>query len=479
MQIKKKIFDYFHSEYLKNKDSILINIENKNFTYEYIYDQINLIENNILNKETKKIGIIEHNNVLHVILYLLCSKNNLSFVPFDPEIVKKDLLNQIKISKCNVIFCSSYYKNIIPLKVKRYNIEYNFKEKKNILKNYFYKKNFFLLCFTSGSTGNPKPIALSQKTKILRAKSNIDLYSLQGSKKSVISTPFHHTLAIRILTISIILGLKIYVIKNYNFKKFISIIDRYKIDFTIFISTQINDLISDKKYFKKIKKLNSIISSSSNLSFKNKEKISKLFNGKIFECYGLSEAAIVTSLDIKKHKTHLGSVGKVIKNVKIKILGIKKRDKVGEILVKSKYIFSEYLNQKKFTNKQFVNKYFKTGDLGYLRDNFLYLVGRKKNMFKIKGISVYGEDIEKKVLQLKFVSECFVTSITNIKDEENICLIYSSKNSKNLDLKVKKFCLKNLSIFQIPRHYIFTNEIPKNKLGKPDRVKLDKLIEEL
>ena len=46
MQIKK-IFDYFHSEYLKNKDSILINIENKNFTYEYIYDQINLIENNI------------------------------------------------------------------------------------------------------------------------------------------------------------------------------------------------------------------------------------------------------------------------------------------------------------------------------------------------------------------------------------------------------------------------------------------------
>ena len=79
MQIKKKIFDYFHSEYLKNKDSILINIEHKNFTYEYIYDQINLIENNILNKETKKIGIIEHNNVLHVILYLLCSKNNLSF----------------------------------------------------------------------------------------------------------------------------------------------------------------------------------------------------------------------------------------------------------------------------------------------------------------------------------------------------------------------------------------------------------------
>ena len=147
MQIKKKIFDYFHSEYLKNKDSILINIENKNFTYEYIYDQIKIIENNILNKKTKKIGIIEHNNVLHIILYLLCSKNNLSFVPFDPEIVKKDLLNQIKISKCNVIFCSSYYKNIIPLKVKRYNIEYNFKEKKNILKNYFNNKNFFLFMF--------------------------------------------------------------------------------------------------------------------------------------------------------------------------------------------------------------------------------------------------------------------------------------------------------------------------------------------
>ena len=77
-----------------------------------------------------------------------------------------------------------------------------------------------------------------------------------------------------------------------------------------------------------------------------------------------------------------------------KLIYKKRNEKIGEILVKSKYVFSGYY-KKYETKKSFKEKYFLTGDLGYMKNNFLYLTGRKKRMIKIKGISVYPEDIEK------------------------------------------------------------------------------------
>ena len=105
-------------------------------------------------------------------------------------------------------------------------------------------------------------------------------------------------------------------------------------------------------------------------------------------------------------------------------------------------------------------------------------MGRKKNMIKVKGISVYGEDIEKKIINSGLVKECLVASAKNKFDEEIICLIYTHEKNLNIDNKIKNYSLNNLSSFQIPRHYIKLNNIPKNKMGKLDKIKIDKILNE-
>ena len=99
---------------------------------------------------------------------------------------------------------------------------------------------------------------------------------------------------------SILLGSEIFVIENYYTNKLLSVIQKKKINFTLFVSNQINSILLNSKNLKKLKSLKALISSSSNLSLENKKKIIKDFDGKIFECYGLSEAAIVSNLDLKK-----------------------------------------------------------------------------------------------------------------------------------------------------------------------------------
>ena len=103
----------------------------------------------------------------------------------------------------------------------------------------------------------------------------------------------------------------------------------------------------------------------------------KIFSKNIYEMYGLSEAAVVSVLNINSQKTNLGSVGKPIKNVKLKI-NYFKNEKVGEIEVKSKYLFLGYYIKNKL--KRISKKSFKTGDIGYIKNGFLYFSGKKKTL---------------------------------------------------------------------------------------------------
>jgi long-chain acyl-CoA synthetase len=477
----KSLYEQFFENYKKNKNKTFINIDNKSYSFDYVFKAIEEY-NNFFNKfSNNKIAIIKSNSCDHVILYLLCSKLSLTFIPIDPTIPTEDIINQINYAKISYVFCSDFfYKKFSQNNNKNtknnffyFNLDY--KKKFNTFKSVIKLKNIkfnntFLLSYTSGSTGQPKPIAFSERVKILRARSNINLYKVKKNSKTLISTPLHHTLAIRILNISIIQNCEIFIIKNYSVNYLFNKIYKEKIRFTIFVSSQINSIVNNLKKISKLRSLNSIISSSGTLAIENKIKLLEIYKKDIHECYGLSELAIISNLNLKKNKSHLESVGKPIPHVKIKIL---KNDntEIGEIICKSKYKFLEYYNKKTLTKKNFVNNFFKTGDLGYMKDGFLYFVGRKKNLIKIQGTSVYPEDIENKLLKSNLVLECAVCGIEDKFKEEKIALLYVKKNKSNYsDWKIKDFCIKNLAPFQLPRYFISVNDIPKNQLGKIDRL---------
>ena len=114
------------------------------------------------------------------------------------------------------------------------------------------------------------------------------------------------------------------------------------------------------------------------------------------------------SLCINKEVKNYKSVGRPCNKTRIKILSEKNffmsKNYVGEILCHTPLKFSRYLGMQKETKESFFKNYFKTGDIGYIdKNNYLYYLGRKKNVLKISGITVYPEDIEKIVIQNKNV----------------------------------------------------------------------------
>ena len=126
----------------------------------------------------------------------------------------------------------------------------------------------------------------------------------------------------------------------------------------------------------------------------------------ILQGYGLTETSpVVTTNTYDVHR--FGSVGKTIKDVKVKIADD------GEIWVKGPNVFKGYYKNAAQTKKTFDGKWFKTGDIGkFDEDDFLFLQGRKKYMILGPGgQNVFPEDLEEKLNRLKGVKDSAVLGL--------------------------------------------------------------------
>jgi len=94
----------------------------------------------------------------------------------------------------------------------------------------------------------------------------------------------------------------------------------------------------------------------------------------------------------------LASSGRLLPNQRVKILSDSGEPlvdaAVGEIAIQSDCLFEGYYNRYDLTQQVIVDGWYRTGDLGFMFDGELYVVGRKKDLLIIGGENIYPQDIE-------------------------------------------------------------------------------------
>lgn len=125
----------------------------------------------------------------------------------------------------------------------------------------------------------------------------------------------------------------------------------------------------------------------------------------VMEGYGLTETSPVISVNCEKEfGFRIGSVGKVINNVEVKIADD------GEILCKGPNVMMGYYKDEALTREVIQNGYFLTGDIGEIdADGFLKITDRKKEMFKTSGGKYIAPQlIENTMKQSRFIEQIMV-----------------------------------------------------------------------
>nr|WP_294926297.1 long-chain fatty acid--CoA ligase [uncultured Flavobacterium sp.] len=125
----------------------------------------------------------------------------------------------------------------------------------------------------------------------------------------------------------------------------------------------------------------------------------------VMEGYGLTETSPVIAVnDIRNKGFKIGTVGKIIRNVEVKIA------QDGEILCKGPNVMLGYFKDPEKTAEALQDGYFYTGDIGEIdSEGFLKITDRKKEMFKTSGGKYIAPQlIENAMKQSRFIEQIMV-----------------------------------------------------------------------
>jgi long-chain acyl-CoA synthetase len=332
-----------------------------------------------------------------------------------------------------------------------------------------------ILSMTSGSTGSPKPIILTQRTKFNRVSAAVELYGITENDRVLAATPLYHSLAERLALIPLLTGGTSVVMPRFSPTSWLQCVREHGVSFSIAVSSQLKQIaaeLNDTARSADISSLRCIVSSSALLDPQTKAELLKTFDCEFHECYGASEIAIASNLDGRSAKIKLNSVGRAAPGVEIKIIGKDAEalasGQAGEIVCKTPMIFRGYFKRPDLTRLAMWGEYFRTGDIGKLDDEgFLYFLGRSKDIIITGGINVYPQDIEAVVNEHPSILESAAFPFPDERLGEVVAVALVPAADEEFDLRKLRFhCCALLADFQQPRRFFVMTELPRNSMGK-------------
>jgi acyl-CoA synthetase (AMP-forming)/AMP-acid ligase II len=133
-----------------------------------------------------------------------------------------------------------------------------------------------------------------------------------------------------------------------------------------------------------------------------------------------------------------------------------------------------YLGRPDETAQVLVGGWLRTGDVGHLDDaGYLVLVGRSKDMIIRGGENIYPKEIEDVLLSHPSVVESAVIGVPDATWGEVVVAYVQARPGHVFDTgELKGLCAQRLSGFKRPVQFVVVEALPKNAVGKIDKVSL-------
>lgn len=401
--LRKNYEEYDHNYIYERIDKEFIPKTYQNFVND-VYEFAAYLQEKDLSY--KKIGIYSENNYS----YMVADIAIMGFVGISVGISKDwlfdDLEKSINFLELDGLIYSKKMEEVVLRLKKKFPhmifISMNEVPKKNKFKlkeNLIDPEKCSKIVFSSGTTGRPKAVMLSQKNMFASWENLKKRAPMNKKDKSYLFLPLHHTYgSICNLLYSLITGMSIYISSDTK-----NIVEELKmIQPTVFCAVP---LIFEKIYelsIKHGKDIRDIYGREMTYLFNGGAYLKPVIrkhikenNYNLLEAYGLSESSSLVSVEYS-NKDDYKSVGTILEHIDLKIKDPNK-EAIGEILVKGDNIFLGYYNNEEKTKKVFDEEgYFYTGDLGYIKNKKLYIVGRKERKIVLSSAkNIYPVHIEK------------------------------------------------------------------------------------
>lgn len=432
-------------------------------SYECFWSKVDKICRKLKGLGVKSIiAVLENGNLLFR-LYFACMFSNITIIPIDPNKTETEINTIIsEHTTAKVIRSKEDLGDLWEIETEKESIIFDFENAVNTID----LSKEFMITYTSGSTGRSKGVRHNLRNLVNSAWAFSLCTGFDENRIMCHVMPMTYMAGIlNTIIMPFVLGAKVIVLPRFSVISAISFWKRaseYKVD-TFWLSPAMLSVLMtvDKKslgkeYLSKIKPLFFI--GTAPLYRDIRIRFEKQYEVRLLQSYGLSETLFL-STETPDRDIENDSVGRLLPEVNAKI-GYDK-----EIKISVPWIFLGYSNEK--TESYFEGSYYKTGDIGDIKDGSLYLTGRKKDLIIKGGMNISPKAIEDNVILYNGIIECAVSGVVIDDEERIVCWYVASEeiNETELNINIER---KLGKIYKVDcfRH---VNEIPKNLNGKVDK----------
>ena len=335
--------------------------------------------------------------------------------------------------------------------------------------------------YTSGSTGEPKGVEITQRNVLNLAQEMKDVYG-QGAVLSVCNVGFDAFMLESI--IALLNGRTIILPGDEDLEspeRLASLIYGYAVGFFSMTPSRLSAFLQSGAFCRAMRRMESIVCGGEAFPAELLKKLKRLSNTRIYNQYGPSETTVGVSLKELSHADRI-TAGRPMGNCRLYVL-----DKwmnplpaggYGHLYIGGKCVGRGYRNQPELTEKSFRDnpfvaddRIYATGDVaGWTADGEIILRGRLDNQVKLRGLRV----------ELQEISTCIETYPGIHTAAARICQIngqqvigaYYCANENVHEMQILGHLATYLPKYMLPSFLIRLDEMPINANGKVDEKRL-------
>jgi len=353
-------------------------------------------------------------------------------------------------------------------------------------------EDLLLLVYTSGTTGKPKGVMLSQRNVYSNAMDSVTGVELGQDTINLNVCPLHHVAAsvLQTYTTFYIGGTSI-TLEQFDPREVLQVIEKERVNFTFLVPTMIFRILElpDAHQYD-LGSLRKVGYGAAPMPIDRLKKAIPLFGPVLFQGYGLTEStANVCILRPEDHDlsaaeeklARLKSCGREHSNHELRVVGPDDAElppgEVGEIVLRSPSVMEGYWKNPQTTSEALRGGWFHTGDMAYMdADRYIYIVDRKHDLIISGGENVYPREIEEALFSHPAILEAAVCGIPHPDwGEVPKAFVVLREGQEAGAEEIIGYCRQNLARYKCPREVMFLKELPKTASGKITRAGVKRL----
>ncbi len=344
-----------------------------------------------------------------------------------------------------------------------------------------------VLCYTSGTTGNPKGVLYSHKSIVIHANivSLPDNFNLSARDCLLLVTPMFHVNAWGVTYASAMVGSKLVLPgPNLDGKSIVSLINNENITMSFAIPTIWEEVLEElDRNGEKLDNLDRILSGGTTVPEWIIKKFKKDYGVHLIHAWGMTETSPLGTANSplrtqdnfsdNQKIEKMYSAGRPNWSVQIKIVDENGKElprdgkSEGDLLVKGPTVIDKYLHDKKSSLDK--DGWFRTGDVGKIdSEGYLEITDRSKDLIKSGGEWISSLELEEIVRNHEKIHDAAVIGVEHKKwNERPLVVAEAVKGANPKEKEILNFFKDKIAKWQIPDAVVFVDELPLSSTGKP------------